>query len=240
MASLPTTIAGITFPNTPSIRAALTYIQSQNLPSTVNHCLRSAIFSLLITTKHKALHHSNIPPEHLVLATLLHDLGWSTSPSCASADKRFEVDGANAALAFLRLEEHDDTLTIKDDESALQKIWYAIALHATPSVSLHAEPLVVASTLGIMADFLGPSTPGGVVSEEEFREVLKAYPRVGFKEDTLGILCGLCRRKPQTTYDNFVGDVGRKFVEGYAEEWERWRFDQVMWKALEANEVYET
>jgi hypothetical protein len=232
MASIPSTIAGITFPSTPSIQAALSHINAKNLPSTVHHCLRSAIFSLIITSKHPAL--AAVNTEELLLSILLHDLGWSTSPECTSTDKRFEVDGANAAVAYLKKEGSGIS------ESSLQTVWYAIALHATPSVALHAEPLVVAAAFGIMADFLGPHTPGGMVTEGEFREVLKEYPRVGFKEDTLEIFCGLCKNKPQTTYDNFVGDMGRKLVDGYAEEWEKWRFDQWIWKALQANEVYET
>jgi hypothetical protein len=29
------------------------------------------------------------------------------------------------------------------------------------------------------------------------------------------ILCELCRKKPESTYDNFVGEFGEKYVEGY-------------------------
>lgn len=230
MASLPTTIAGITFPSTPAVRAALEHIQEKNIPSTVNHCLRSAAFALVAASKNPAF--GSVDHETLVTAILLHDLGWSTSSDCHSADKRFEVDGANAARDFLS--------TAKTDAATSQSVWYAIALHTSPSISLFAEPVVAATSYGIMADFLGPSTPGGMITEAEFREVLKAYPRVGFKDDTFGILCGLCKNKPETTYDNFVGDLGRKFVDGYAAEWEKRRFDQFLWKALEANEAYES
>lgn len=235
MAAVVKNIAGVTFPNTPAVQAAIEHIKEKNVPSTVNHCIRSAIFALVVASKHPGL--SSVDPETLVLADLLHDLGWSTSPDCCSADKRFEVDGANAARDYLSSSKGDQS---KNDASTVQTIWYAIALHTTPSISLHSEPLVAATSFGIAADFMGPSTPGGFITEGEFREVLKAYPRDGFKSDTMEILCGLCKNKPETTYDNFVGDLGRKFVEGYEAEWEKRRFDQTIWKALEANEVYES
>jgi hypothetical protein len=50
---------------------------------------------------------------------------------------------------------------------------------------------------------------GTVITIEEFREVLGAFPYAGFGEQGVrGILCGLCRDKPATTFDNFVGKVG--------------------------------
>ena len=236
MASFPISpIAGVTLPSTSTTKAALACIQAHNIPSTVNHCLRSAVFGVLIASKVPPLQH--LDAESITLATMLHDLGWSEDEGFRSPDKRFEVDGANAALKFLKSSAAPDA---KYSESTLGAIWYAIALHTTPSVSLHAEPLVAAVSMGIVADFLGPSTPGGVVSEDEFRAVLKALPRVGFAEDTTEILCGLCRTKPETTYDNFCGDLGRKLVEGYEEEWEKRRFDKSILVALKKNEVYET
>ena len=31
-------------------------------------------------------------------------------------------------------------------------------------------------------------------------------------------MCGLCRAKPETAYDNLTGKFGDKFVEGYRRE----------------------
>ena len=33
------------------------------------------------------------------------------------------------------------------------------------------------------------------------------FLRSGFKEGVREILCGLCKTKPETTYDNWVGDL---------------------------------
>lgn len=45
-------------------------------------------------------------------------------------------------------------------------------------------------------------------------------------------MCGLCRRKPETTYDNFVGGLGREFGydgegEGREEYMNLWEENQV-------------
>jgi hypothetical protein len=40
-------------------------------------------------------------------------------------------------------------------------------------------------------------------------------------------ICGLCRTKPETTYDNFAGDFGEQMVEGYSREGRRF-YDVVL------------
>jgi len=42
------------------------------------------------------------------------------------------------------------------------------------------------------------------------------YPRLGIKERVKDDLCGIARRMPETTYDNFVGDLGQRYVPGYS------------------------
>ncbi|GAP90101.2 putative metal dependent phosphohydrolase [Rosellinia necatrix] len=83
-----------------------------------------------------------------------------------------------------------------------------------------------------MADFTGPRFPadpwgdpakqrapageeegeGAVITIDEFREVVGAFPYAGFgAEASKAILCGLCRDKPGSTFDNFVGAFGRAY-----------------------------
>lgn len=45
---------------------------------------------------------------------------------------------------------------------------------------------------------------------------MQAYPRLGLIGEVKQIMCGLCVTKPQSTYDNSIGDWGEKFVEGYS------------------------
>lgn len=81
-----------------------------------------------------------------------------------------------------------------------------------------------------MAEVLGPDvTPGGVLSQEEWDKVAKAYPRDGLRDRMIGKLCGLCKDKPATTYDNWFGDFGEALVEGYSRKPNRF-FDIFMAK----------
>lgn len=82
---------------------------------------------------------------------------------------------------------------------------------------MHKEPEVVATTIGISTDFVGTSpADGGHLTWEAWNGIVKEFPRLGMKEGIRDILCNLCRTKPETTYDNFVGDFGERYVEGFS------------------------
>jgi len=68
----------------------------------------------------------------------------SPTNELVSKDKRFEVDGAEAAREFLRKE------APSWDKHRLQLVWDAIALHTTGSIVYHKEPEVVACAQGIV------------------------------------------------------------------------------------------
>jgi hypothetical protein len=83
-----------------------------------------------------------------------------------------------------------------------------------------------------MADFLGPELPGGVVTLEEHREIVEAFPRIGFHDEVIRVMCGLCKNKPGTTYDNPVHEFGVKYgLDGRGEEKEEFA------KIVEENRV---
>jgi hypothetical protein len=125
------------------------------------------------------------------------------------------------------------------NELRLQQIWDSIVFHATPSLALHGQPIVNVVSWGITADFGGPNGPGGVIIVDEYKEVIKACPWIGFKEQTTEIPCGLCKTKPETTYENFAGEFERSHVDEYNEEWEKRRMDEYLAPAMKACEKYE-
>lgn len=218
MSFLPTSpIAGVGFPITNLTSKAFAYVQEHSTPAVANHVIRSTLFALIISRKVPA--YARCDAESVFLATIMHDLGWSNTESLISKDKRFEVDGANAAREFIKSSvEADDS---KWTEQYVQVVWDAIAMHTSPSISLHGQPGVAVVTYGITADFFGPNTPGGVITVDEFKEVVKAYPRLDFEAELKRVTCSLCTNKPETTYDNFVGLFGCRNVPGYKEEWEK-------------------
>ncbi|KAI2468420.1 hypothetical protein F4781DRAFT_432396 [Annulohypoxylon bovei var. microspora] len=213
---------GIKFPHSPITIAALAYTKQHTTEATYNHCIRAAYWALILAKKLPAF--SQPSPERplnietVVLAAVLHDMGWATTKALVSPDKRFEVDGANLAYAFAGryAGEGAEAWAGSENEMRRRTVWDAIALHCTASLALHhPAPEVALAHLGITADFLGPRFPpgdGSVLSEDEYRAVVARFPMAGFGVEVLkGVMCGLCRVKPETTYDNFVGAFGVRF-----------------------------
>ncbi|KAI0884520.1 uncharacterized protein GGS22DRAFT_200318 [Annulohypoxylon maeteangense] len=224
---------GISFPHSPITLAALEYTKQHTTEATYNHCIRAAYWALILAKKlpnfssltspsptpslsPKQPHPKELNIETVVLAAILHDMGWATTKELRSIDKRFEVDGANLAYAFIGQYVKERGQETGWDGHRRNIVWDAIALHCTPSIAVHhPSPEVALAHLGIMADFLGPKFPpgdGAVISVEEYKEVLAAFPMKGFgSEELKEIMCGICREKPDTTYDNFVGAFGARF-----------------------------
>ena len=191
-------IAGVSVSNTPLITAVVEYAQRISEPYLFNHAMRSWLFAEAIG------HIKGIAYDREVVAigTVLHDIGLTSS---VSGPNRFEVNGADAALSFVRGKGLSDRRA--------QLVWDLIALNSTPSLALHKEPEVAVGTMGIGLDYGGfgiQALPGG-----DLERVLSAYPRLKMKQRFADTCCQLVTEKPETSYDNFLRDFGERFVPGY-------------------------
>lgn len=102
------------------------------------------------------------------------------------------------------------------DERRCGLVWDAIALHTSDSIARYKEAEVVATLLGVNADFgTHRFEEGALVTKEEYERVLSEVPRLEMKRGMRDAFCHLCRAKPETTYDNYVGDFGEKYIGGY-------------------------
>lgn len=234
----------LTFPSTSLVLETVEFIKQHASINTVNHCIRSAYWTLLLSKKHPDYMGKTLDIEGLVIAVLMHDLGWATTKELLSKDKRFEVDGANIAKDFL-VQHTRDSCQSQDrtqlwDKHRQQLVWDAIALHTTPSIGSYKEPEVALAYLGIEADFYGWRFPGGLISFEEYTAVATLYPRTGFADELIQIMCGLCRDKASTTFDNVAGDYGLQYgldghgggLDAYTAKWEKNRRPPLMIAAL--------
>lgn len=207
-------LGGIIVPSTPLISAALAFARDNSNDVTYNHVVRSWLFGHYIAEATPSIKDRDVEAQSI--AAILHDLGWSSNnPSLISTDKRFEVDGANAARNFILRE------GVKEEWDAhrLQLVWDAIALHTTTSIAMFKEKEVVACCAGITAEFVPlEASFGAVLTKEVWDGIVKEFPRDGFSKGVKEVLCGLCRTKEATTWDNFVGDFGERFVAGYKRE----------------------
>jgi HD superfamily phosphodiesterase len=120
-------LAGIKVVDTPLVRDAIDVSRSSLEPYLFNHVMRSWLFGVLLSERAKPAP----DPELLAVSAVLHDLGLADR---YTAEDRFEVDGANAARAFLK------GRGISTQQ--MQVVWDAIALHTTPSIAPHKEPEV--------------------------------------------------------------------------------------------------
>src|SRR5215213_8697765 len=118
--------------------------------------------------------------------------------------KRFEIEGADAARAFAREQGLDDR--------RLQLIWDSVALNSTPSIGLYKEAEVALCTAGIGVEF---GFQYDRIPPNEMQGILAAFPRLEMKRRFTDSVCRIVKTRPETTYDNFAGDFGQRFVPGY-------------------------
>src|SRR6185369_7589750 len=140
--------------------------------------------------------------EVVAIGTILHDIGLTAS---VSGPNRFEVNGADAALSFIKGEGLSDRRA--------QLVWDLVALNSTPSLALHKEPEVAVGTMGIGLDYGGFGIEGLPAGDVD--AILSAYPRLKMKQRFAETCCRLVTERPETSHDNFLRDFGERFVSGY-------------------------
>jgi len=190
-------LAGVTVIDTPLISRAMEYARLHSEPYLFHHAVRSWLFAVRLGQLQGITHDAEV----VAVGTLLHDLGLTSS---FTGPKRFEIEGADAARAFARKEGLDDR--------RLQLIWDSVALNSTPSIGLFKEAEVALCTAGIGVEF---GFQYDRIPPHEMQNILAAFPRLEMKRCFKDAICRIVKVKPETTYDNFAGDFGERFVPGY-------------------------
>ncbi|MFJ6349166.1 HD domain-containing protein [Streptomyces sp. NPDC092046] len=145
-------------------------------------------------------------PELLYVGAMFHDLGLGGKHHASG--RRFEVDGAEEAAAFLR--------SHGVGEDAVRRVWTAIALHTTPGVPEFMEPEIALVTAGVEYDVLGIGYDDPtLVTPGERAAIVDAHPRPDFKNRILAAFAEGIAPKPETTFGNVKADVLRHFVPGF-------------------------
>ena len=191
-------IAGVTVADSPLITAVIEYAQRRSEPYLFNHVMRSWLFAETMGR----LRGIEYDRQVVAIGTLLHDIGLTPG---MSGPHRFEVNGANAALSFVK----GSGLSDRD----AQLIWDLIALNSTPSLALHKETEVAVGTMGIGLDYGGFGIEAVPASDVD--RIVKAFPRLKMKQRFAETCCQLVTARPETSHDNFLRDFGERFVPGY-------------------------
>src|SRR5690348_7153593 len=160
-----TTIAGIRVPDSALAREATEFVRDVSTQLLYDHSRRVFLWGSLLGGRQGL----DFDPELLYVGAMFHDIGLVDGHR--STHQRFELDGADAARAFL--ERH----RVPEGEIAL--VWDAIALHTTPEIPLRKAPEVALVTVGVECDVLGLRTED--ISPQHRTAVIAAHPRTDFK-----------------------------------------------------------
>ena len=191
-------LAGVSVPDTPLVHGAIEYARQHSEPYLFNHVMRSWLFAASLAQLDGTPHDAEV----LAVAAVLHDLGLSKD---FDGPLRFEVEGANAAREFARVQ--------GIDARRAQLVWDGVALNSTPSIALYKEAEVALCTAGTLLDWAGPGAEK--LTQGQMAAILEAFPRRDMKQRFTCAVCGIVERRPGTTYDNFARDFGERFVAGY-------------------------
>jgi HD domain-containing protein len=196
---MQTTIAGIAIPDSVLGREATEFVRDASTPLLFHHSRRVFLWASL-QAERLGLRYD---PELLYVGAMFHDLGLVEGHR--SKDERFEIDGANAARAFL--ERHGLP------EEHVMTIWTSIALHTTRQVPNYLQPEVRLVALGVQYDVNG--TDFDTLTAEQRDAVLAVHPRTKFKLGMIEALAAGARDKPETAIGTILPDILEAVVPGY-------------------------
>src|ERR1700730_13946030 len=111
---------GVRIPDSPLANEITEFIRDTESTLLFNHSSRVYYFGALAGQRRGL----KFDAELLYAGAMFHDIGLV--PAYSSPTDRFEVDGANAARAFLPRH--------KISEQDIDQVWTAIALHTTPGI----------------------------------------------------------------------------------------------------------
>lgn len=164
-----------------------------------NHSNRVFLFAAIQGNQNGLKYDSEL----LYISSLFHDIGLT--PKFSSPDKRFEVDGANAARDYLR--------SRGVPEESIRLVWDTIALHTTLGIAEHKESEVALMYFGVGYDVMGENFE--LISEKKRQQVVDAFPRNQFKQKILPAFLEGFKHKPETTFGNIKSDVCELLLPGY-------------------------
>jgi hypothetical protein len=186
-------------PDSAIARDATEFVQDVSTQLLYDHSRRVFLWGSLLGTQRGLKFDSEL----LYVGAMFHDIGLIDGHR--SPDERFEIDGANAARAFLQrhgLPENEITV-----------VWDAIALHTTPEIPHYKRPEVLLVTLGVESDVLGLHYDE--FSDEQRGDIVAAHPRTSFKAGIVESFYQGMRDKPQTAFGTMNTDILEAKLPGY-------------------------
>jgi HD domain len=194
---LPPAVAGIRLVDSKIARKVVGLAQSTYTPYLFNHAVRTFLLGSL--TGHAL--RLRFDEELLFLACTLHDLGLTER---FQGDLPFEIQGAEAAKRFLE----ENAYTTERAEI----VWDGIAMHASALGQFKRSEIALVGE-GAAADVLGPDF--SQIKRSDVAEIMKAFPRLGFKVAFLQTCGEVVRKHPRSASRSFMRDIGERYVQDF-------------------------
>jgi hypothetical protein len=194
---LPREVAGVRLPDSALAHKAVNLAFRVSPDVVRTDVVRTFVFGSLVG-KAQGLRYDE---ELFFLGAVLHDLGLTVEFRSA---ERFEVAGADAAVAFL-----------KDEGVAPERreiVWDAIALHTSIGIASRKRPEIALVHIGAGVDVLGMSLdalPLALVAE-----TIEALPRHDFKNAFFATLVETLAQAPQSGTMTWLSETANEHVPG--------------------------
>lgn len=181
----PICMSDLAVPETPVTRSAAEFCRRAAGPDggfIVQHCMRTYLFGVAVAKQLGTV----FDRETFFVASLLHDLAWSEEYDDNNLD--FEVAGAQHAIQFCK--KHG----MSDHQASV--VHEMIALHTSPALlkDMPAEVHLVSQGAGVdVAGFFVEEVHPTTLST-----IVKAHPRLDFKNQCCRVMKDQCCRKPHS------------------------------------------
>jgi hypothetical protein len=192
---LPAEVAGIPLIDSKIAQEATDLVRAASTPSLFNHSMRTYLFGALLG---KDL---SFDYELLYLVSVLHDLGLTEK---YAGDRSFEIEGAEAARKFL------GERGLSEERTGI--VWDGIAMHPY-AMAHYKRPEIALVANGAAADVVGSDISKVAPARKE--QVLRTFPRLGFKANFTQTCAEVVRRHPGGAYRSFMRDIGERHVPGF-------------------------
>jgi HD domain len=199
MTASRTTIAGVAIPDSRLARETTEFLRDVSTSFLFDHSRRVFLWASLQAGQLSL----DYDAELLYVGAMFHDVGLLEGHR--SQRERFEIDGANAARAFL--ERHGLA------EDRVMTVWESIALHTTRQIPNYKQPEVRLIALGVQSDIFGTNLEA--LTPEQREGVVDAHPRTHFADGMIDALSAGMRDKPQTAEGTNMVDILEATVPGY-------------------------
>jgi hypothetical protein len=178
----PSEQADVEFPRTPLAKVAHDLARAAQPDFLYNHSARSYLFTRFAAAARGLTAGQDYDDELVFLSCMLHDIGLTSQ---ADRGRRFEVDGAEAAVSVLRANGLAAT--------SAQVVWEAIALHTSAGIAEYCRAEVALTRAGIGMDF---DCDAGLVPDEAAKAIHARYPRLDMARCLVGAIVSQAQGRP--------------------------------------------